>query len=168
MIGIAQNGSVMRVFSKKLDTPLGEIFVVSDEQHLLSLDFIDQRPMPAAQEEFSNPIFSIEKELKAYFQGKLYQFQTPIKLQGTIFQQQVWQELKKIPYGQTRSYADIAKAIGKPTAFRAVARANATNKLSIVIPCHRVINTGGKLGGYSGGLHRKQWFLQHEGSLQGL
>lgn len=81
---------------------------------------------------------------------------------GSSFQMRVWEELEKIPFGQTRSYQEIATAIGRPTACRAVARANSTNQLAIIIPCHRVINSSGALGGYAGGLSRKQWMLKHE------
>ncbi|MES2273988.1 MAG: methylated-DNA--[protein]-cysteine S-methyltransferase, partial [Chlamydiota bacterium] len=108
------------------------------------------------------PIDSIERELSQYFEGTLRAFTTPLFLLGTPFQRAVWEELKKIPHGETRSYGEIARAIDKPSAFRAVAQANGANQLAIVIPCHRVINTNGELGGYAGGLTRKKWFLEHE------
>jgi AraC family transcriptional regulator of adaptative response/methylated-DNA-[protein]-cysteine methyltransferase len=108
------------------------------------------------------PILAIEKELADYFNGRLTAFTTPLFYLGSPFQRLVWEELKKIPMGQTRSYSDIAKAIGRPTARRAVARANGSNQLAIIIPCHRVINANGQLGGYAGGLTRKQWLLEHE------
>ena len=110
-------------------------------------------------------IKSIEKELKQYFSSKLLEFKTPVHLIGSEFQKSVWQALQKIQIGKTCSYADQAKAIGKPTAFRAVANANGMNPLGIIIPCHRVINTNGELGGYGGGLARKEWLLKHEREL---
>ena len=108
------------------------------------------------------PIVSIEQELAAYFEGKLKHFKTSVMLLGSSFQQKVWDELKKIPSGETRSYLDIAKSIGQPTACRAVARANGANQLAIMIPCHRVINENGQLGGYGGGVARKEWLLNLE------
>ena len=110
----------------------------------------------------TKPLQLIENELKKYFDGKLTQFKTPLHLLGSPFQNKVWNALLKIPHGETRSYLDIAKSIKKPTAFRAVALANGANKMSIVIPCHRVINNNGNLGGYSGGMSRKEWLINHE------
>ncbi len=110
----------------------------------------------------TKPLQLIENELKKYFDGKLTQFKTPLHLLGSPFQNKVWNALLKIPHGETRSYLDIAKSIKKPTAFRAVALANGANKMSIVIPCHRVINNNGNLGGYGGGISRKEWLINHE------
>jgi O-6-methylguanine DNA methyltransferase len=105
-------------------------------------------------------------ELDAYFAGRLRAFRTPLDLVGTPFQQGVWQALLQIPYGQTRSYGQQASQIGRPTATRAVAAANGQNKVSIIVPCHRVIGSNGTLTGYGGGLPRKQWLLQleHDGA----
>lgn len=110
------------------------------------------------------PIESIEKELTVYFDGTLKTFKTPTFLLGSPFQQSVWHALCQIPYGSTKSYAEQAEAIGKSTATRAVANANGTNQLAIIIPCHRIITSNGDLGGYGGGIARKQWLLQHEKS----
>jgi AraC family transcriptional regulator of adaptative response/methylated-DNA-[protein]-cysteine methyltransferase len=110
----------------------------------------------------TQPIYSIERELSRYFDSKLSEFKTTLGYLGSPFQNRVWEELKKIPFGETRSYAELAKAIGQPSAFRAVAQANGANQLAIVIPCHRVINKSGKLGGYGGGLIRKKWLINHE------
>ncbi|NRA73561.1 MAG: methylated-DNA--[protein]-cysteine S-methyltransferase [Rickettsiales bacterium] len=107
-------------------------------------------------------IQSIQLELQAYFSGKLKTFKTPIHMLGTSFQQEVWYELLNTPYGKTRSYLSQAKSIGKYKSVRAVANANAANQLAIIIPCHRIINNNGKLGGYSGGLIRKKWLISHE------
>jgi len=100
--------------------------------------------------------------LTAYFDGKLKEFQTPLFLLGSPFQKQVWEALNKIPFGETSSYLDIAKRIGRPAACRAVAQANGANQLAIIIPCHRVINHNGELGGYGGGITRKEWLLNLE------
>ena len=108
------------------------------------------------------PIRTIERELSEYFEGVRQEFQTPLFFLGSPFQKRVWEELRKIPSGETRSYLDIATLIGKPTAFRAVANANGANQLAIVIPCHRVINTNGELGGYGGGIARKKWLIDLE------
>ena len=160
-----------------LDTPLGPMVAIADEDGLYLLEFVDRRGLEREVERLRNrksaaiipgetvAIKSIEKELKQYFSSKLLEFKTPVHLIGSEFQKSVWQALQKIPIGTTCSYADQAKAIGKPTAFRAVANANGMNPLGIIIPCHRVINTNGELGGYGGGLARKEWLLKHEREL---
>ncbi|CAM3763707.1 trifunctional transcriptional activator/DNA repair protein Ada/methylated-DNA--[protein]-cysteine S-methyltransferase [Cohnella lubricantis] len=157
-----------------LDTRLGPMIAIGDEDKLYLLEFVDRRGLEREVERLrkrtkaaiipgeTKPIHSIEKELAQYFDGKLTEFSTPLYLMGSPFQQSVWEQLRQIPPGETRSYADIAGALGKPTAFRAVAQANGANQLAIVIPCHRVINSDGGLGGYGGGLVRKEWLLTHE------
>ena len=107
------------------------------------------------------------KELKSYFQGKLREFSVTPVMRGTPFQEKVWKQLLKIPYGKTRSYEQIAKAVGRPQAQRAVGTANGQNRMAILIPCHRVVNKSGSLGGYGGGLWRKRRLLTLEqGELQ--
>lgn len=157
-----------------LDTLLGPMLAIADEQALYLLEFVDRRGLEKEVERirqktksaiipgYTKSINSIEKELNQYFEGKLQEFKTPLIFLGSPFQKRVWEELKKIPSGETRSYSDIAIAIGKPTAFRAVAQANGANQIAIVIPCHRVINANGNIGGYGGGLIRKKWLLNHE------
>lgn len=157
-----------------LDTRLGPMIAIADEKLLYLLEFVDRRGLEREVERLrkrlkaaiipgcTEPILSIEKELKDYFEGKLRQFKTPLFLLGSPFQKLVWEELKKIPYGKTQSYAQLATTLGKPTAFRAVAQANGANQFAIIIPCHRVINTNGELGGYGGGLARKKWLIEHE------
>jgi AraC family transcriptional regulator of adaptative response/methylated-DNA-[protein]-cysteine methyltransferase len=103
-------------------------------------------------------------ELEAYFAGKLREFTVPLAFPGTPFQASVWSALLRIPYGQTISYEELARRVGRPQAQRAVGLANGRNRIAIVIPCHRVVNKGGQLGGYGGGLWRKQWLLDHERS----
>lgn len=160
-----------------LDTPLGPMIAIADDNALYLLEFIDRRGLEKEVERLrlrtrwviipgrTEPISSVENELKNYFEGRLQEFKTPLFLLGTPFQKKVWEELRKIPAGETRSYLQIADSIGKPTAVRAVARANGANQLSIIIPCHRVINTNGELGGYGGGLSRKKWLIDHERKL---
>jgi AraC family transcriptional regulator, regulatory protein of adaptative response / methylated-DNA-[protein]-cysteine methyltransferase len=157
-----------------LDTPLGAMLAIADDESLYLLEFVERRALEREIERFrvkikaaiipgvTEPILSIEAELNAYFNGTLTTFSTPLHLLGSPFQQQVWQALRRIPYGQTRSYLEQAQQIGKPTAYRAVANANGANQLAIIIPCHRIINSNGELGGYGGGIARKQWLLEHE------
>lgn len=157
-----------------IDTCLGPMIAMADDEKLYLLEFVGRRGLEREVERLrqktksaiipgsTKPIQQIEKELQQYFNGQLSQFKTPLHLLGSPFQKRVWKELKKIPYGETRSYLEIAKAIGKPTAFRAVALANGANQIAIVIPCHRVINTNGQLGGYGGGVTKKEWLLNHE------
>lgn len=157
-----------------LDTPLGPMIAIADDDALYLLEFVDrrglereitrlrQRTKSAIIPGHTKPIQTIEKELNDYFAGTLKEFKTPLFFLGSPFQKQVWEALKKIPYGKTRSYAEMAKAVGKPSAFRAVARANGANQISLAIPCHRVINANGDLGGYGGGLTRKKWLIDHE------
>nr|WP_253310092.1 methylated-DNA--[protein]-cysteine S-methyltransferase [Rickettsia endosymbiont of Ceutorhynchus assimilis] len=158
----------------RLDTPLGPMLAIADEYALYLLEFVDRRGLEREIEKLriktkaaiipgSNaPLKSIETELKFYFAGSLKEFKTPLHLLGSPFQQLVWQELMRIPYGETRSYGKQATAIGKQSAYRAVANANGANQLAIVIPCHRIINSNGELGGYGGGIARKKWLIEHE------
>lgn len=153
--------SNLELKSAKLETPLGPMLAVADEKVLYVLEFIDGRKLELTQGS-SPPLRSIAQELERYFKGELKAFKTPLAMLGTPFQKRVWEELAKIPHGETRSYAAIAKALSKPTAYRAVAQANGANPFTIIIPCHRVINANGALGGYGGGLDRKRWLLNHE------
>ncbi|HBN21919.1 MAG TPA: bifunctional transcriptional activator/DNA repair enzyme protein Ada [Holosporales bacterium] len=157
-----------------IDTPLGPMLAISSEKELYLLEFVDRRGLEREVERLrlklkaaiipgqTNPIKLITQELKEYFSGKLTAFKTPLALLGSDFQKKVWQELQLIPYGETRSYAEQARLMGKDKAFRAVANANGSNQLAIIIPCHRVIQSNGSLGGYGGGLHRKKWLINHE------
>ncbi len=157
-----------------IDTPLGPMMAVADEEALYLLEFVDRRGLEREIERLRRkarapivpgttpPIASIRRELTAYFDGRLAAFDTPIHPLGTPFEQRVWEALGAIPRGETRSYGAIAEAIGQPTAVRAVARANGANTLALIIPCHRVIRRSGDLGGYGGGLARKRWLLAHE------
>jgi AraC family transcriptional regulator of adaptative response/methylated-DNA-[protein]-cysteine methyltransferase len=109
----------------------------------------------------------LKKQLSEYFEGTRKEFSVPLVSPGTLFQQGVWNELLKIPYGATRTYLELATILGKPGAVRAVAAANRMNRIAIIIPCHRVIGSDGNLIGYSGGLERKRWLLEHEKRYSG-
>lgn len=156
------------------DSPLGPMLAVANEIELYLLEFVDRRGLEREIERLRirtksaivpgdcPPLQSIKAELAEYFKGRLKTFKTPMCTIGSLFQKQVWDALQRIPYGQTRSYLDLAAMVGNPTACRAVANANGANCLAIIIPCHRVINTGGALGGYGGGIARKKWLLELE------
>ena len=155
-------------------TPLGEMLAVFGSRGLCLLEFVGQKHMEqeimAVQKALNGQfIFQeneqtqlLRQELDLYFQGRLKVFVTPLETIGTAFQQQVWNALLTIPYGETRSYKEQAQQLGNPKAIRAVAAANGQNKVSILIPCHRVIGSDGKLTGYAGGLNRKQSLLALE------
>lgn len=164
------------LFKTFFETPLGQMLAIADEQVLYLLEFTDCKGLDREIDHLMRntraniilgqtaPLISIQHELVDYFKGNLIEFQTPTLFTGTSFQAKVWEYLKQIPFGETRSYSEIAQAIVRPTAFRAVANANGANQLAIIIPCHRVINANGKLGGYAGGLSRKKWLLDLEKS----
>lgn len=157
-----------------IDTPLGPMTAIADEDALYLLEFVDRGGLEREIERLRKktkaaiipgktpPLIFLEKELAAFFAGTLQKFKTPIHLMGSPFQKRVWAALCDIPWRQTRSYKEIAFAIDHPLAVRAAASANGANQLALIIPCHRVINTGGDLGGYGGGIARKQWLLDHE------
>lgn len=149
-----------------IDSPIGELLIITNKTALLMLSFSENIESIKQQVEcnsIDSPILDgIKNELRQYFQGNLKKFNTPIQLVGTPFQNLVWQSLLHIPYGSTISYTQQAGRIGNAKATRAVAKANSANPLPIIIPCHRVINHNGQIGGYAGGLDRKQWLLSHE------
>lgn len=155
-----------------LDSPLGEIILAFSEGALCALKFDESLSQVRAQLARSYPGASFETvggtgqvvdKLRAYFCGALQALETiPVAPKGTSFQQQVWTALRTIPIGQTRSYRQIASAIGRPSAVRAVGAANGQNPIAVVVPCHRVIASDGTLCGYGGGLWRKEWLLKHE------
>ncbi|MCP1661163.1 methylated-DNA--[protein]-cysteine S-methyltransferase [Neisseria perflava] len=158
----------------RIDTPLGAMVAVFAYQCLSLLEFIDQdgvaKELEAVQKACNGrfvwreyPVADLlRRELAEYFQGRLKAFSVPLHLVGTEFQEQVWAVLQTIPYGETYSYKQQAEALGNPKAVRAVAAANGQNKISIVVPCHRVIGSDGKLTGYAGGLFRKKYLLAVE------
>lgn len=142
-------------------TPLGPMLAVEEEGFLTALDFVKDNDISEHQDD-SPLLLRVKEELTQYFAGQRREFSIPLKPRGTAFQQAVWAQLQVIPYGQTRSYADVAQTIGKPKAVRAVGGANHNNPISILIPCHRVIGKSGQLTGYGGGLERKEALLSLE------
>ncbi len=148
-------------FVSELSTPVGFLRIVASANAVTEIRFYDE---PLAQSMLqSNDISELAKtQLKAYIAGELRVFDLPLAAQGTHFQHRVWRQLLQVDYAKTASYLDIAKALNKPTACRAVGAANGKNPISIVIPCHRVIGASGKLTGYAGGLSRKAFLLALE------
>lgn len=157
-----------------ISTPIGEILAIADDKALYYCDFIDnpsfekkvlgllKKAQAQLVDDSTETLRLFEQELHDYFAGTLHTFTTPTALFGTDFTVATWRTLQKIPYGNTGSYAQLAAAVGKPTACRAVANANGMNVLPIIIPCHRVINANGEIGGYNSGTKRKAWLLDHE------
>lgn len=157
-----------------IDTPLGGMIAIADASALHLLEFIDRKALPEGLRRLSahvggrvglgrTPVHDLtEARLGAYFAGRAPRLDVPVTLHGTPFQQQVWRALQAISAGETRSYLQLAADIGRPTATRAVARANATNRIALVVPCHRVIGADGRLAGYAGGLWRKERLIAIE------
>lgn len=151
-----------------IDSPYGPLTLVATDGVLSGLYMTDQRHRPP-EETFGDPddtpFTETIDELRAYFAGRLKEFTIQLHLDGTPFQRSVWAQLQKIPYGETRSYGELADALGNPNASRAVGLANGKNPLGIIVPCHRVVGANGSLTGYGGGLPRKKWLLEHEGAV---
>lgn len=147
------------------DSPIGELLVLGDSDSVHGLlmngdgDF-DQRKLELTQDQqlFADTIAQLEE----YFAGDRNHFDLPLEPEGTEFQRSVWTALTEIPYGETRSYGEIAAEVGRPKAARAVGMANNRNPIAVIVPCHRVIGAGGALVGYAGGIERKTWLLAHE------
>jgi methylated-DNA-[protein]-cysteine S-methyltransferase len=153
-----------------IPSPLGSILLTAEDGGLTGIHFMDGRdspPIPPNSIESRAPFKEATRQLQAYFQGKLKTFDLPLSPKGTEFQLKVWKALCDIPYGTTISYGEQAKRIGKPSAARAVGRANGCNPLPIVIPCHRVIGSDGRLVGYAGGLPIKDYLLNLETKYAG-
>jgi AraC family transcriptional regulator of adaptative response/methylated-DNA-[protein]-cysteine methyltransferase len=170
--GGARNGDCVRLAWMR--SPLGPLVAGATAEGICLLEFSDRRMLEAqftaVRRLIKAPVVPgtnahlelLEQELDDYFAGTLTRFTVPLIYPGTEFHRQVWEQLLDIPYGQTRSYQELAVAIGNPQAVRAVGRANGLNRIAIVIPCHRVINKDGGLGGYGGGLRRKEFLLNLE------
>jgi len=149
----------LNIYSVFLKSEIGILKIVADDLNLLEVIFLDEQDGNPSPNEVTDLAVS---QLSEYFQGKRKEFDLPLGPQGTEFQQKVWKELTKIPFGTSLSYLDMAHRLGDPKAIRAAASANGKNPISIIIPCHRVIGSDGSLTGYAGGLHRKEWLLRHE------
>lgn len=146
-----------------VDTPVGSLTLVERAGALTGLYFPEHRHQPTIEGPRDDATLpAVREQLVAYFAGDLREFDLPLDVGGTPFQQQVWKALTTIPYGETWSYRDLAEALGNPKAVRAVGLANGRNPVSIVVPCHRVVGADGSLTGYGGGLDAKRWLLAHE------
>jgi methylated-DNA-[protein]-cysteine S-methyltransferase len=144
------------------ECPIGPLTLVSDGTRLIGIHFPGWRPPAHAWSAGDTVLEATVRQLDAYFAGRSEKFDLPLGLDGTPFQRLVWSALRDIPYGETRSYAQLAAAIGKPSATRAVGAANGRNPIAIVVPCHRVIGANGSLTGFGGGLERKKFLLNVE------
>jgi AraC family transcriptional regulator of adaptative response/methylated-DNA-[protein]-cysteine methyltransferase len=168
-----RNRSADRVTITSLDSPVGPLTAGATDRGVCLLEFSDRRMLDAqlaSVRERIGPVIAgasplleqLRSELAEYFAGTRREFTVPLVYPGTAFQVKVWNALRRIPYGETRSYEQLALSVGAPGAQRAVGHANGLNRLAILIPCHRVVNKDGKLGGYGGGLWRKQRLLELE------
>ncbi|WP_432664294.1 methylated-DNA--[protein]-cysteine S-methyltransferase [Wukongibacter baidiensis] len=144
------------------DSPIGLLEIISTEDSLVSIMFVDKKETTTKKPKV---IEETCKQLEEYFNGKRKTFDLKLMLRGTEFQNKVWHELTKIPCGKVITYKDMSKRIGNEKAVRAVGNANGKNVINIVVPCHRLIGSNGKLTGYGGGLWRKKWLLEHEGAV---
>jgi methylated-DNA-[protein]-cysteine S-methyltransferase len=147
--------------SALLPSPIGPLFVEADDDGLTRL-YTDGHRFHASAAPDDGRFAAVAAQLDAYFAGELTRFDIPLSARGTEFEQRVWDALVEIPYGETRSYGELARELGVPGAARAVGHANARNPISIIVPCHRVVGSTGKLTGYAGGLEAKRKLLDHE------
>lgn len=159
-----------------IESPVGPLLAGAVGEGVCLLEFVDRRAIKRQIETMKRRfkagaapgqhrhLATLRRELSAYFAGGLRRFTVPLAVRGTEFQVKVWEALRRIPHGQTRSYATVAGEVGRPSAVRAVARANGDNRIAIIIPCHRVIGSDGSLTGYGGGLWRKERLLEIEGA----
>ncbi|MDP2850245.1 MAG: methylated-DNA--[protein]-cysteine S-methyltransferase [Sulfuricurvum sp.] len=150
----------MKNYIRLIHTPIGKMIAAADENAITSLDFTNESEL--IQNSDTPLLIRLEEELHEYFTGKRITFTLPLSPKGTPFQKGVWETLCTIPYGERISYANEAQRFGHPKAIRAVANANGRNPIAILIPCHRVIASGGGLGGYSGGIEKKKFLLELE------
>jgi len=161
------------------ESPLGAMIAIGNDEHIYLLEFVDRRGLENEIIQLrkragcviipgTNPhLDKLGEELKSYFDGSTVEFTVPFTMGGTEFERAVWKQLCMIPPGETWSYAQLARNVGKPAAVRAVGRANGKNCLAIIIPCHRVIGADGSLSGYGGGVWRKRWLIDHERKMIG-
>jgi methylated-DNA-[protein]-cysteine S-methyltransferase len=150
-----------------LNTPVGPIEISGTNTFITAVTFVDGEVEEKTAGPVPDILLACKQELKEYFAGSRKEFTVKLKPEGSLFQKKVWNELKKIEFGDTCSYSTIAKKLRNPDAVRAVGLANGKNPIAIILPCHRVIGEDGKLTGYAGGLWRKQWLLEHEGNISG-
>jgi methylated-DNA-[protein]-cysteine S-methyltransferase len=144
-----------------IDSPIGDLLLTAEGGALTAVHMepLAERPEASGR----NPVLTAaRKQLDRYFAGRMTEFDLPLAPAGSPFAQQVWLELQQIPFGQTVTYAELARRLGRPGHFRAVGSANGRNPISIIVPCHRVVGANGSLTGYGGGIERKRWLLDHE------
>jgi AraC family transcriptional regulator of adaptative response/methylated-DNA-[protein]-cysteine methyltransferase len=167
------------IITTTIETPLGEMIAGATDEGICLLEFNDRKTLPeeyndlkkllntSVEEGENKHSKTLKKQLREYFQGRRKEFTIPLVTPGSAFQQTVWKELQNIPFGSTRSYHEQSVTLGNPDSIRAVANANGMNRIAILIPCHRVIGSDGRLVGYGGGLRRKKWLLDHEKKFSG-
>lgn len=163
----------------KIETPLGEMIAGATDEGICLLEFYDRKILHEEYNDLKELLNTsledgenkhsktLRKQLKEYFKGRRKEFSIPLITPGSAFQQAVWKELQNIPFGGTRSYHEQSVNLGNPASIRAVANANGMNRIAILIPCHRVIGSDGRMVGYGGGLRRKKWLLDHEKKFSG-
>jgi methylated-DNA-[protein]-cysteine S-methyltransferase len=157
----------MSLVYKVIDSPVGKLKLVASETGLVAILWENDNPSRVVLSDLREDdrqiiLVEAERQLKEYFEGKRRDFSIPLEMRGTPFQRSVWEALLAIPFGETRSYGQLARQLGRPTANRAVGAANGRNPISIVVPCHRVIGSSGKLTGFAGGLGAKRYLLKIE------
>ena len=154
----------MQTYTACYRSEIGPFEIVGNQKGILTITF-NKEPLKTDR---SLPVCMKDclGQIDEYFKGRRKRFSVPLELKGTDFQKAVWQQLRKIPFGRTASYGDVARAVNRPKAFRAVGNANNKNPIPLIIPCHRVIGSDGKLVGFGGGIWRKEWLLDHEKSFQ--
>ena len=174
----SENNNVIHI--TRFETPIGQMYASATEAGICMLEFTDRKMLATELKELmkhNNAKFiagdsfyfsEIEKELTKYFKGELHNFNVKLDAPGSPFQKRVWNKLQKITFGKTISYKQLAVSLNSPDSVRAVANANGRNRISIIIPCHRVIGEDGSLTGYGGGLHRKKWLLDFESTQNKL
>ncbi|MGC6429764.1 MAG: methylated-DNA--[protein]-cysteine S-methyltransferase [Jejuia sp.] len=149
-----------------INSPLGYTKIIGDEDGICSISVLNSEEKITSI--IPETLEDCAIQLQEYFKGERQQFDLKLNPEGTDFQKQVWKQLEQIPFGKTISYLELSRILGNEKAIRAVANANSKNPLWILVPCHRVIGSDGSLTGYAGGLHRKQWLLEHESSFKQL
>lgn len=150
------------MFYTSIESPVGRLLLAADDAGLRHVAFADGHSSAEPRPEWrpdAQPLAEVIRQLRAFFAGELRDFDLPLAPQGPAFHRRVWRELCNIPYGETISYGELARRVGSPNASRAIGRANGANPIAIIIPCHRVIGSNGKLTGYGGGLPRKEFLL---------
>lgn len=163
----------MSLAYKIMDSPVGKLKLVASDKGLVAILWENDKPTRVrlgemVEDSKQKVLVQVEQQLSEYFAGKRQAFDLPLDMRGTRFQKDVWEALLAIPFGETRSYGELAKKLGSPTASRAVGAANGRNPISIVVPCHRVIGASGKLTGFAGGLDVKARLLEIEGGEKKL